>query len=53
MKKHDLKMKQLAQPVRIAMVGSSISPSVYDVLSIVTVEGAIDRIEKFIKYIKG
>ncbi len=53
MKKHDLKMKQLAQPVRIAMVGSSTSPSVYDVLSIVTVEGAIDRIEKFIKYIKG
>ncbi len=49
MEKHTLKMKQLAQPVRIAMVGSSVSPSVYDVLSIVGRDEVVERIEKFVK----
>ncbi len=53
MQKHDLKMKQLAQPVRIAMVGTSVSPSVYDVLSIVGLEEIILRVEKLVKNIKG
>ncbi len=52
MQKHDLKMKQLAQPVRIAMVGGTVSPSVYDVLSIVGKEDVIRRIEALIKSVK-
>jgi glutamyl-tRNA synthetase len=48
MQKHDLKMKQLAQPIRIAMVGSAVSPSVYDVLSIVGRDEIVNRIEKLI-----
>ncbi len=50
MEKEGLKMKQLAQPIRIAMVGSAVSPSVYDVLSIVGKEEAIRRIEALIHY---
>lgn len=53
MQKHDLKMKQLAQPIRIAMVGSAVSPSVYDVLSIVGRDEVIQRIEKLINVMKG
>ncbi len=52
MKEHDLKMKQIAQPIRIAMVGSAVSPSVYDVLSIVGRDEVIARIEKLIKTLK-
>ncbi len=52
MQKHDLKMKQLAQPIRIAMVGSAVSPSVYDVLSIVGKDEVVDRIEKLIHFYK-
>ncbi len=52
MQKYDLKMKQIAQPIRIAMVGSAVSPSVYDVLSIVGREEVIARIEKLITMMK-
>lgn len=52
MKEHDLKMKQLAQPIRIALVGSAVSPSVYDVLSIVGRDEVIARIEKLIRRFK-
>lgn len=49
MEQNEIKMKQLAQPIRIAMVGSAVSPSVYDVLSIIGREDMIKRIEKLIK----
>lgn len=49
MEQNDLKMKQLAQPIRIAMVGSAVSPSVYDVLSIIGRDDVIKRVEKLIK----
>jgi glutamyl-tRNA synthetase len=53
MEENGIKMKQLAQPIRIAMVGSAVSPSVYDVLSIVVKNDVIKRIEILITYIKG
>ncbi len=46
--KNGLKLKNLAQPVRIAIVGSSVSPSVFDVLSIVGLEEVVKRIENLI-----
>jgi glutamyl-tRNA synthetase len=48
MESHEIKMKQLAQPLRIAMVGSAVSPSVYDVLSIIGRDDVIKRVEKLI-----
>ncbi len=53
MQKEDLKLKQLAQPLRIALVGDTVSPSIYDVLSIVGKEGVIFRIEKLLNQITG
>ncbi len=53
MKTHDIKMKQLAQPIRIAMVGSAVSPSVYDVLSIIGKEDVIKRVENLINFKRG
>jgi len=44
-----LKLKHLAQPIRIAIVGSAVSPSVFDVLSIVGYENVVKRIDNLIK----
>jgi len=44
-----LKLKDLAQPIRIAMVGSAVSPSVFEVLNIVGYNNVIKRIEKLLK----
>ncbi len=45
-----LKLKDLAQPIRIAMVGSAVSPSVFEVLNIVGYKNVIARIEKLLKH---
>ncbi len=44
-----LKLKHLAQPIRIAIVGSAVSPSVFDVLSIVGFKDVVKRIDKLVK----
>jgi len=43
-----LKLKHLAQPIRIAIVGSAVSPSVFDVLSVVGYKDVVKRIDKLI-----
>ncbi len=50
LEENGLKLKDLAQPIRIAMVGSAVSPSVFDVLNIVGYNNVIARIEKLINY---
>ena len=46
-----LKLKHLAQPIRIAIVGSAVSPSVFDVLSIVGFKDVVKRIDNLINEI--
>ena len=48
MQTNSLKLKNLAQPLRIALVGDTVSPSIYDLLSVVGKEGIVFRIEKFL-----
>ncbi len=43
-----LKLKHLAQPIRIAIVGSAVSPSVFDILSIVGFKNVVKRIDNLI-----
>lgn len=45
-----LKLKDLAQAIRIAMVGSSVSPSIFEVLEIIGYEDVVSRIEKLISF---
>ncbi len=45
---HNLKLKELAQPIRVAVVGSVVSPSVFDVLSVVGYEETVRRVEKLL-----
>ena len=43
--KHGVKLKDLAQPVRVAMTGGTESPGIFEVLEIVGKEEALKRIE--------
>lgn len=43
-----LKLKDLAQSIRIAMVGSSVSPAIFDVLEIIGYNEALKRIQNLL-----
>jgi len=45
LERHDAGMPKLAQPIRIALVGSAVSPSVYDVMSVLGQDEVTRRIE--------
>ena len=45
-----LKLKDLAQSIRIAMVGNSVSPSIFEVLEIIGYESVIERIQMLISF---
>ncbi len=53
LEEHGLKLKDLAQAIRIAMVGNSVSPSIFEVLEIIGFVHVIERIEALIIYKKG
>lgn len=50
MKERQLKMPQLAQPLRVALVGSTQSPGISSTIFLVGQTAAIERIEKAIVY---
>jgi len=47
----NLKLKDIAQIIRIALVGSSISPSTFDVMEIVEYSGVFKRLKNFFEYL--
>ncbi len=49
--KHNIKLGNLAQPVRVAMTGGTESPGIFEVLEIVGKEKTIKRLEKAIEAI--
>lgn len=49
--KHGVKLKDLAQPVRVAMTGGTESPGIFDVLEVLGKEKTISRLERAIKEI--
>ncbi|MFV0481617.1 MAG: glutamate--tRNA ligase [Campylobacteraceae bacterium] len=53
LEKNTLKLKDLAQPLRISLVGNSVSPSIFEVMSVIGRDGVSKRIKKFINFIKG
>lgn len=44
--REDLKLGQIAQPLRAALTGTTISPGIYDVIAILGKERVIERIDK-------
>lgn len=50
LQKNEIKLKDLAQPIRIALTGSAVSPSIFEVLEFLGVDECKKRIEKFLNF---
>ncbi len=48
MEENDLKLGKLAQPIRIAVTGTAVSPSVYDTMAIIGKDELVSRVEKLL-----
>ncbi|TXE85088.1 glutamate--tRNA ligase [Campylobacter peloridis] len=53
LEENNLKLKDLAQAIRIALTGSSVSPSIFEVLEFLGVQKVKLRIENLLNYTKG
>ena len=51
LEENDLKLKDIAQLLRLSIVGSAVSPSIFAVLSIVGIDEVIQRIEAFLNFL--
>lgn len=49
LEKKEAKLKDLAQPIRIALTGSAVSPSIFEVLEFLGINECKKRIENFLK----
>ncbi|MCI5539705.1 MAG: glutamate--tRNA ligase [Campylobacter lanienae] len=50
--KKDRKLKDLAQPIRIAITGSPVSPSIFEVIEIIGINELKSRIRNFLNFIQ-
>ncbi len=48
----NLKLKDIAQIIRIAVVGSAVSPSIYDIMSVIGRNELVKRIKNLIKFME-
>jgi glutamyl-tRNA synthetase len=48
-----LKLGKIAQPVRVALTGGTVSPGIYEIIYVIGKERVIKRIRKAVAYIEG
>ncbi|NOZ84565.1 MAG: glutamate--tRNA ligase [Epsilonproteobacteria bacterium] len=53
MDEFQLKMLKIAQPIRIALTGKTVSPGIYEMLLILGKEESLKRMERFIKFLNA
>jgi glutamyl-tRNA synthetase len=51
MKERNLALGDLAQPVRVALTGSTVSPGIYEVIAVLGKERTLQRLKKALEYI--
>lgn len=52
MEKTGLKLGKIAQPVRVALTGTTVSPGIFEVLNVLGKETSLSRLENAIRYIQ-
>ena len=52
MEKFSIKLGKIAQPVRVALTGSSVSPGIFEIIAVLGKERVVDRLEKAIDFIE-
>ncbi len=48
-----LKLSKVAQPLRVALTGGTVSPGIFEIIEVIGREGVISRIDRAIKFIEG
>ncbi len=51
--KYQLKLIKIAQPIRIALTGKTVSPGVYEMLMVLGKDESVRRLEQFHKFLNG
>src|SRR4029077_15750839 len=49
----DLKLGQLAQPVRVSLTGGTVSPGIFEVIAVLGANRTVDRINRALQRIEG
>ena len=50
---HQIKLKTLAQPLRVALTGRKVSPGIFEVMEVLGKEEVLERLGKAIRHIEG
>lgn len=50
---YQLKLKHIAQPVRLALTGRTVSPGLFEVMNVLGKETVLKRLKKALNYLKG
>ncbi len=53
MEKHDLKLGKLAQPVRVALTGGSVSPGIFETAAVLGKDRVLRRLDHAIEMVAG
>lgn len=53
MEKFEIKLGKIAQPVRVALTGTTVSPGIFEIMTVLGKERVLARLEKAIGYIEG
>ena len=50
---HKIKLKKVAQPIRVALTGKAVSPGIFEVMEVLGKEEVLERIAKALSHIKS
>ena len=53
MDKHELKLGKIAQPMRVALTGKTVSPGIFEMIEVLGKEAVVARLKKAIEYIES
>ena len=48
-----LKLGKIAQPVRLALTGKTVSPGIFEILNVLGKEKSLDRLRRAVSFIEG
>ncbi|NIM07473.1 MAG: glutamate--tRNA ligase, partial [Armatimonadetes bacterium] len=47
---HQTKLVNVAQPVRVALTGGAVSPSLFEIIPLMAIDTVVERLEKALAY---
>ena len=53
MEQYELKLGKIAQPVRVALTGTTVSPGIFEIIAALGRERVLPRLDKAIAYIEA